>query len=77
MSILNQKKFEVVIASDVSSRDGIGVEVYENGDLILDVFRDDTRKTKEVTLFKKQVPLDIVEESLRIFRKKIPQDFQD
>lgn len=72
MSVQNLK---VVIASDVSSRDGIGVEISIDNELILEIFRDDTRKTREVTLYKKDVPLEVVEESIAIFRKEIPWDF--
>jgi hypothetical protein len=72
MSVQNLK---VVIASDVSSRDGIGVEVSVDDELILEIFRDDTKKTRELTLYKKDVPLEIVEESIAIFKKEIPWDF--
>lgn len=72
MSVQNLK---VVIASDVSSRDGIGVEVSVDNELVLEIFRDDTKKTRELTLYKKDVPLEIVEESIVIFKKEIPWDF--
>ena len=77
MEILNKEKYEIIIASDVSTRDGIGIEIYEDGELILDIFRDDTKKTKEVTLFKEQVSVEIIEEALQLFKEKIPQEFQD
>lgn len=77
MGILNEKRFEVVIASDVSTRDGIGVEIYENGLLILEVFRDDSRKTREITLFREQISVEVVEESIGVFRKEIPWEFQE
>lgn len=72
MSVQNLK---VVIASDVCSRDGIGVEISIDNELILEIFRDDTRKMREVTLYKKDVPLEVVEEAIAIFRKEIPWDF--
>lgn len=65
----------VVIASDVSSRDGIGVEISVDNELILEIFRDDTYKTRDLTLYKRDVPLEIVEESIAIFKKEIPWDF--
>ena len=77
MEILNKEKYEIIIASDVSTRDGIGIEIYEEGELILDIFRDDTKKTKEVTLFKEQISVEIIEEALQLFKEKIPQEFQD
>ena len=67
----------MVVASDVSDRDGIGVEIYLGAELVVEVFRDDTRKAREVTLHKRDVPLEIVEESIAIFKKEIPWDFID
>jgi hypothetical protein len=77
MGILKEKRFEVLVASDVATRDGIGIELYENGEMILEVFRDDTRKTREITLYKRDVPVELVEEALEVFRKEIPRDFQE
>lgn len=31
------------------AQDGIGIEVYSGNDMLLEVFRDDTKKTREVT----------------------------
>ena len=65
-------QIKVVVASDVSDRDGIGVEIYLGDELALEIFRDDTKKTREVTLYKKGVPLNVVEESIAIFKREIP-----
>ena len=70
-------QISVVVASDVSNRDGIGVEIYLRSELTLEIFRDDTKKSREVTFYKKDVPLSIVEESIAIFRREIPWDFID
>lgn len=77
MGILSEKRFEVLVASDIATRDGIGIELYENGELILEVFRDDSRKTREISLYKRDIPVEIVEEALEVFRKEIPRDFLD
>ena len=77
MNILGQTKYEVLIASDVSTRDGIGVEIYEYDDLILDIFRDDTDKTKQITVFKNPVSVELMKEALQVFEEEIPEDFQD
>lgn len=75
--ILNNE-YEATIASDVSNgRDGIGVEIYFKGKLILEIFRDDTKKSREVTAYDKDVPLEVVEASIELFKKEIPWDFQD
>jgi hypothetical protein len=70
-------KYSVVVASDVSDRDGIGIEVSLNDDLILEIFRDDTKKKREVTLYKKALDLDLIQESIEKFKKEIPWEFQD
>ncbi len=66
-----------VIASDVGSRDGIGVELALDEQIVLEIFRDDTKKSREVTFFQKEVPLALVEEAIAKFKKEIPWDFLD
>lgn len=34
----------VEIVSDVNQRDGIGVEIYQDNELIVEIFRDDVKK---------------------------------
>lgn len=64
------------VQSDVSGeRDGIGIEVLEGDDFLLEIFRDDTKKKREVTLHKKDVPLELVEQSIQLFKREIPWDF--
>lgn len=72
---MKTQDIKVVVASDVNSRDGIGVEIYQADELIVEIFRDDTKKSREVTLFKKDVPLELVEEAISIFKNRIPWDF--
>ncbi|MEL4389601.1 hypothetical protein [Shewanella xiamenensis] len=53
----HSKLEKYIIASDVGgSRDGIGIEVYSGSEILMEVFRDDTQKTREVTLYKKEIP---------------------
>ena len=66
-----------VIASDVGSRDGIGVELSLDDQIVLEIFRDDTKKTREVTFFQKEIPLALLEESIEKFKKEIPWEFLD
>ncbi|SOE23533.1 hypothetical protein SAMN06298216_3918 [Spirosomataceae bacterium TFI 002] len=70
-------KDRIVIASDVSDRDGIGVEIYRDDKLVIEIFRDDTKRTCTVTLFQQDISLDLLEESIQIFKKEIPWDFID
>jgi len=71
------KKDRVIIASDVNERDGIGIEVYRNDKLVVEIFRDDTDKTRTVAVFKENVSLELMEECISIFKKEIPWDFID
>ena len=77
MSIEFSKIESYVIASDVGDRDGIGVEVYSGKDMLLEVFRDDTKKTREVTLYRRDLDLELVEQAIALFKKEIQWDFQD
>ncbi len=71
-------KDRTIIASDVSSsRDGIGVEIYRDNKLVIEIFRDDTKRTRTVTLFQQDISLDLLEESIKSFKKEIPWDFID
>lgn len=70
-------KDRVIIASDVNKRDGIGVEIYRNHEMVVEIFRDDTHRTRTVTIYKKEISLDLLEESIQIFKKEIPWDFID
>ena len=56
-------KNRTVVASDVSDRDGIGVEIYRNDELVVELFRDDSVKTRTITVFKKDISLELMEES--------------
>ena len=66
-----------IIASDVGDRDGIGIEIYSGNDMLLEVFRDDSKKVREVTLYRENLDLDLVEESIALFKREIPWEFQD
>ena len=70
-------KDRVIIASGVGNRDGIGVEIYRDDKLVIEIFRDDTKQTRTVTLFQNDISLDLLEESIQTFKKEIPWDFID
>ncbi len=64
------------VQSDVSGdRDGIGIEILEEEEILLEIFRDDTKRTREVTLYKRDLPLELIEQSIRLFKKEIPWNF--
>ena len=58
-----------------SVRDSIGVEIYRNDELVVEIFRDDTKLMRTVTIVKKDISLELLEESIEIFKKEIPWDF--
>lgn len=68
-------KITFVVASDVHHRDGIGIEIYLDGALALEIFRDDARKSREVSLYKRDVPLSVIEDSIEIFKREVPWAF--
>ncbi|WLQ11910.1 hypothetical protein O5O45_19465 [Hahella aquimaris] len=70
-----QSKDRVIVASDVSSRDGVGVEIYRDDELVVEIFRDDTEKTRTITVFKESVSLELMQECIEVFKKEIPWDF--
>ena len=70
-------KDRVIIASDVSDKDGVGVEIYRDDKLVIEIFRDDTKLTRTVTLFQQDISLELLEESIETFNKEIPWDFID
>ena len=40
---MDTSRIKIQIASDVNERDGIGLEVYLDDKLVIEIFRDDTR----------------------------------
>jgi hypothetical protein len=66
---------KVIIASDVNKRNGIGVEIYKGKEIIAEIFRDDTERSRTITVFQKEIGLEIMEECIRIFKRDIPWDF--
>lgn len=69
------KADEIVVASNVNERDGIGIEVYCKKELILEIFRDDSLKTRTVTAYKQDIPLELIEQSIETFKSKVQWDF--
>jgi hypothetical protein len=74
---MSLSKVRTIIASDVNDRDGIGIEVYKNDELILEIFRDDTLKIRTIKVFTTDVPLGVMEEAISEFKGKIDWSFID
>ncbi len=64
-----------VVFSDVSVRDGIGIEFYIDEVLVLEIFRDDAKKLKTISLYKEDFPLDKLKHYISVFDKEIPLEF--
>jgi len=77
MNIDFSKIEKYVIVSDVGSRDGIGVEIYSGETMLMEIFRDDTKKKMEVTLYQKELDLELVEQAIALFKKEIPNEYED
>ncbi len=68
-------KDRVVVASDVNPRDGIGVEIYQDDELVIEIFRDDTERTRTVTVFRDSVSLELMEKAIQRFKDEGLLDF--
>lgn len=74
MSKNKLSKNRIVVFDDVIERDGIGLEFYQEDELLVEIFRDDSEKTRTVKIFK-EVPLELLEKSIEIFKQEIPWNF--
>ena len=72
---MKDKITEVIVASDVNTRDGIGVEIYINNKITVEIFRDDTDRSRTVTLFEGGISLELMEKCIEIFKREIPWEF--
>lgn len=68
-------KEEILIVND--ERDGLGMEVWQNEEFALEIFRDDKFKTRTITFFKKEIPLEKMEEYIERFKKENLWEFTD
>lgn len=70
------KDYEVIIASDVNERDAIGIEVWSNEQLLIEVFRDDVNEEYTISVYEEDLSLSLVEEAIKRFKQEIPSVFQ-
>lgn len=64
------REYEIIIASDISSRDGIGAELWDrsSNEMIIEAFRDDTLKKLTFFVAKQiDIPLDLLDKLLQAF----------
>jgi hypothetical protein len=72
--VLGDGGYRLQVFSDVHDRDGLGVELYlgPSRELVAEVFRDDTQRTRTVRFFTdRPVPLSAVEALLECARTEL------
>ena len=67
--------YKFIKASDVSSRDGIGVEIYRGDTFLMEIFRDDTDKSRIIFMPQETIELSVMEDCIRIFKDNIDWNF--
>ena len=71
MKYKDYSNIRVVVETDILDRDGIGVEIYLNDEILIEIFRNDRKNQNEVTLFKSSIELGVVEYAIAVFNEKI------
>jgi hypothetical protein len=72
---MKKQSIKFIVASDINSRDGIGVEIYRNDTLLAEIFRDDTKRTRTITVYNEDIDLELMEKAIRTFKTEIPWEF--
>jgi hypothetical protein len=73
----SEREITYSVASDVNPRDGIGLETYVDGNLAMEIFRDDSERRTYVTLFTNAIDLDVLETSIGKFKERIDLNYID
>ncbi len=66
------ENLKALIISDDFIRNGIGVEFYIDGKLIVEIFRDDNEHTKMLSVFEQPLSLELIEECVTLFKELVP-----
>lgn len=69
--------YRIEVASDIHNRDGIGITLYKNEKEIIEVFRDDSDKTRSISIFTESVSLDEMTNAIESFKKEITWSYQE
>ena len=67
--------YKLIVASDVDERDGVGIDVYKDDKLLVEIFRDDTNRVPQISLHKRDRELHLIEASIAAFKEEIPWDY--
>lgn len=73
---INGKLYAVLFGSDIQ-RDGFFVEARDEGcpgddELVIEIFHDDTTGSMTVTMYKANVPLEVVETLIGLAHERLP-----
>ncbi|HEX8349315.1 MAG TPA: hypothetical protein VF598_05095 [Hymenobacter sp.] len=79
---VEDRRFEIIHASDVSTRDGLGWELWEHVDgnrlILFEIFRHDDLKKMEFSTYERaDIPLEALEIVLNDFNTNGGRDFID
>lgn len=75
--VSSEKEITYVVASDINPRDGIGLETYVSGSLVMEIFRDDSERRTYMTPFSSEIDLDVLEASIVKFKERIDPSYID
>lgn len=75
MAIRSERKITYLVASDVNPRDGIGLETYIDGELVMEIFRDDAERRTYMRLFAKEVDFDVLEAAIEKYKERIDVNY--
>ena len=64
-------KEEILIISDTNERDGMGMEVWKNDKLILEIFTEDSKKTRTITFYEKEISFEDMERYMIRYKKDL------
>ena len=75
MAIRSERKITYLVASDVNPRDGIGLETYIDGELVMEIFRDDAERRTYTRFFTKEVDFDVLEAAIEKYKERIDVNY--
>ncbi len=78
--IYNKREFNIDIFSD-AIRNGMGIMLNEikNGEeiCVAEILRNDNKKVREFISYEENIPLEMIEKFIQVFKEEIPVDFDE
>jgi hypothetical protein len=63
--------FTYIVASDVNPRDGLGLELWKDGEQLGEIFRSDEHRSMTISLWKQYLPLEVIERFIADARDRL------